>query len=181
MWSPGLAALLTQLLTTRSLRGMGWRLGSVRFLGIAWILPVVYALPAYAFAWLTGLGIFPNPARIARLAEDYSYTSTTTTVAIFVTMYAISIIGLSFPFAWLTLKSGSLWPAVLFHAFHNQLVQGIIDKLTGKIEITSYITGEFGVGLALTSIVVAYILWRMQRDKSLTTRPVSAQPVVQPE
>ena len=84
MWSPGLAALLTQLIATRSLRGMGWCLGSARWLGIAWILPVLYALPVYAFAWLTGLGIFPNPARIARLAEEYSSTSTATTVTIFV-------------------------------------------------------------------------------------------------
>jgi len=35
MWSPGLAVLLTQLIATRSLRGMGWRLGSARWLGVA--------------------------------------------------------------------------------------------------------------------------------------------------
>ncbi|HZD10704.1 MAG TPA: hypothetical protein VE553_05115, partial [Candidatus Binatia bacterium] len=28
MWSPGLAAILTQLIATRSLRGTGWHLGS---------------------------------------------------------------------------------------------------------------------------------------------------------
>jgi len=244
MWSPGLAALLTQLIATHSLRGMGWRLVSVRWLGIAWILPVLYALPVYAFTWLTGLGIFPNPSRIARLSEEYSSTSTATTVAIFVlfsltldmvgpllsalgeeigwrglfvpelakltsftktalisgivwaawhmpgifladlndtgipnmyaaAMFAVLIIALSFPFAWLTLKSGSLWPAVLLHAIHNQLVQGILNKLTGKTEITPYITGEFGVGLALTGLVMAYIFWRMRPDKSLSPSKVS--------
>ena len=233
MWSPGLAAILTQLIANRRLRGMGWRLGSARWLGIAYILPVIYALPVYVFTWLTGLGIFPNPSRIARLAEEYSSTNTTTIVAIFVlfsltldmvgpllsalgeeigwrglfvpelakttnftktalisgvvwaawhmpgifladlndsgtpnlyagTMYAVLIIALSFPFAWLTLKSGSLWPAVLLHAFHNQLIMGILDKLTGKTVITPYITGEFGVGLALTGLVVAYVFWRAQ-------------------
>ena len=233
MWSPGLAAILTQLIANRRLRGMGWRLGSARWLGIAYILPVIYALPVYVFTWLTGLGIFPNPSRIARLAEEYSSTNTTTIVAIFVlfsltldmvgpllsalgeeigwrglfvpelarttnftktalisgvvwaawhmpgifladlndsgtpnlyagTMYAVLIIALSFPFAWLTLKSGSLWPAVLLHAFHNQLIMGILDKLTGKTLITPYITGEFGVGLALTGLVVAYVFWRAQ-------------------
>lgn len=30
MWSPGLAAILTQLIAIRSLRGMGWRFGSTR-------------------------------------------------------------------------------------------------------------------------------------------------------
>jgi len=257
MWSPGLAALLTQLIAARSLRGLGWRLGSVRWLGIAWILPVVYALPVYALpvyalTWLTGLGIFPNPSRIARLAEEYSSTSPATTVVIVVlfsltldmvgpllsalgeeigwrgllvpelskmtsftktalisgviwaawhmpaifladlngtgipnlyaaAMFAVLIIALSFPFAWLTLKSGSLWPAVLLHAFHNQFVQGMLDKLTGKTAITPYITGEFGVGLALTGLVVAYVFWQMQRNKSLQIQLVQTQPVVQPE
>ena len=252
MWSPGFAALLTQLITTRSLRGLGWRLGSARWLGIAWILPVLYALPVYAFTWLTGLGIFPNPSRIARLAEEYSSTSTATTVTIFVlfsltldmlgpllsalgeeigwrgllvpelakttdftktalisgviwaawhmpgifladlndtgipnvyaaAMFAVLIIALSFPFAWLRLKSGSLWPAVLLHAFHNQLIQGMLDKLTGKTPITPYITGEFGVGMALTGLVVTYVFWRMHQNKSLQIQPVQTQPVVQPE
>lgn len=251
MWSPGLAALLTQLIATHSLRGMGWRLGSARWLGIAWILPILYALPVYAFTWLTGLGIFPNPSRIARLAEVYSSNNTATTVAIFVlfsltldmvgpllsalgeeigwrglfvpelvkttsftrtalfsgivwaawhmpgifladlnnagtpnvyaaAMFAVLIIALSVPFAWLTIKSGSLWPAVLLHAFHNQLVLGILDKLTGKTAVTPYITGEFGVGMALTGLVVAYVFLRMQRSKSLQIQPVDAQKVVQP-
>jgi len=252
MWSPGLAALLTQLIATRSLRGMGWRLGSVRFLGIAWILPVVYALPVYAITWLTGLGIFPNPTRIARLAEEYSSTSTATTVGIFVlfsltldmvgpllsalgeeigwrglfvpelakmtsftktalisgivwaawhmpgifladlnssgtpdwyaaAMFAVMIIAISFPFAWLRLKSGSLWPAVLLHTTHNIFIQGVFDRLTGNTEISAYITGEFGVGLAITSVVVGYVFWRMQRDMFLRTPPIQTQPFAKPE
>jgi membrane protease YdiL (CAAX protease family) len=252
MWSPGLAALLTQLIATRSLRGMGWRLGSPRWLGIAYILPVVYALPVYAFTWLTGLGIFPNPSRIARLAEEYSSSSTATTVTIFVlfsltldmvfplltalgeeigwrglfvpelakttsftktalisgvvwaawhmpgifladlndtgipnlyaaTMFAVLVIAISFPFAWLTLKSGSLWPAVLLHAFHNQLVQGMLDMLTGKTAVTPYITGEFGVGLALTGLIVAYVFWRRRQEVSQQTLSVQVQLDFQPE
>lgn len=252
MWSPGLAAILTQLIANRSLRGMGWRLGPARWLGIAYILPILYALPVYAFTWLTGLGIFPNPSRIARLVEEYSTTNTTTLVAIFVlfsltldmvgpllsalgeeigwrglfvpelakttsftktalisgivwaawhmpgifladlndtgipnlyaaAMFAILIIALSFPFAWLTLKSGSLWPAVLLHAFHNQIVQGILNKLTGQTDVTPYITGEFGIGMALTGLVVAYVFWRKRQDISQQTQSVQVQLVVQPE
>ena len=240
MWSPGLAAILTQVISARTLRGLGWRLGSVRWLGIAYILPIVYALPVYAFTWLTGLGVFPNPSRIASLAEKYSSTSVPTTVAIFLlisltvdmvgplilalgeeigwrgmfvselvkmtnftktalisgvvwagwhlpaifladynsggtpnlyaaALFAVMIVATSFAYAWLRLKSGSLWPAVLLHASHNQFVTGIFDKLTGTTSVTPYITGELCVGLALTSLVVAYVFWRMQRDKSLQT------------
>jgi hypothetical protein len=96
-------------------------------------------------------------------------------------MFAVMIIATSFAYAWLRLQSGSLWPAVLLHASHNQLIQGIFDKLTGNTSATPYIIGEFGVGLAVTSIVVAYIFWRMKRDKFLKTQLVSSQPVVQPE
>ncbi|HLO18128.1 MAG TPA: type II CAAX endopeptidase family protein [Anaerolineales bacterium] len=252
MWSPGLAAILTQLISARTLRGLGWRVGPARWLGIAYILPIVYALPVYVFTWLAGLGVFPNPTRIASLAERYSSSNVVTTVSIFLLisltvdmvgplilalgeeigwrgllvpelakmtsftrtslisgivwaawhmpaifladyntggrpdwyaaiMFAVMIIATSFAYAWLRLKSGSLWPAVLLHASHNQLIQGIFDKLTGNTSATPYLLGEFGVGLALTSIVVAYIFWHMQRDKSLMTQPVSSQPVVQPE
>jgi membrane protease YdiL (CAAX protease family) len=241
MWSPGLAAILTQFIATRSLRGLGWRPGSVRWLGTAFILPILYALPVYTFTWLTGLGRFPNPSRITSLAEKYSSPNVAMTVAIFVVIsltvdmvgplilalgeeigwrglfvpelakttgftktalisgivwaawhmpaifladynssgtpnlysaanFAVLIVAISFPFAWLTLKSGSLWPAVVLHAFHNQIVQGIFDKLTGNTGITPYIIGEFGIGLALTGLVVGYIFWRMRRVVSLQTQ-----------
>jgi membrane protease YdiL (CAAX protease family) len=250
MWSPGLAAILTQLITNRTWRGLGWRFGSARWLGTAYILPIAYALPVYFFTWLTGLGVFPNPARTGRLAAQYSSSNVTTTVAIFLfsltldmvgplilalgeeigwrglfvpelakltsfpktalitgmvwaawhmpaifladynnggtpnlyaaAMFAVMIIAISFAYAWLRLRSGSLWPAVLLHAFHNQFVIGILDRLTGNTSATPYITGEFGVGLALTSIVVAYLFWRKQRDVSVRIQPVQARSIVQP-
>jgi membrane protease YdiL (CAAX protease family) len=94
-------------------------------------------------------------------------------------MFAVMVIGISFPFAWLTLKSGSLWPAVLLHTTHNIFIQGFFDRITGNGSITPYVTGEFGVGLALTGLVVAYVFWRMQRDKSPQTQPIQAQVIVQ--
>lgn len=33
--------------------------------------------------------------------------------------------------------------------------------------ITPYIAREFGFGLALTNLVVAYVFWRMQRNSEL--------------
>jgi hypothetical protein len=95
-------------------------------------------------------------------------------------MFAVMIIAISFPFAWLRLKSGSLWTAVLLHTTHNIFIQGVFDRLTGDNGITPYLTGEFGVGLAITSVVVAYVFWRMQRPRTLQTLPIQPQPVVQP-
>ena len=77
MYSPGLAAMLTQLIATHSLRDLGWRFGSARWLGLAYFLPVVYA-----FTWLTGIGAFSNPCLFASIAEKYSSPNLATTVVI---------------------------------------------------------------------------------------------------
>lgn len=242
MWSPAIAAILTQLIATRSIRGLGWRFGSVRWLAVAYILPIAYALPVYAFSWLTGLGSLLNPYSFSPLTRQYSSPNLITAIIVFAlikatkgvaetlvyslgeeigwrgllvpelakmtnftktalvsgvvwaawhmpvifladynsggtpnwfaaAMFAVLIIAISFPFAWLRLKSGSLWTAVLLHTTHNIFIQGFFDRLTGDNGITPYITGEFGVGLAITSLVVAYVFWRTRRDESLQLQP----------
>lgn len=61
MWCPGIAALLTRLITQRNLRGESWGLGRLRALPAAYALPLLYAGPVYILAWLTGIGGFdPN-------------------------------------------------------------------------------------------------------------------------
>lgn len=244
MWSPGLAAILTQLIATRSLRGLGWGLGTARWLGVAYILPILYALPVYAVAWMAGLGTLLNPYDFSTLTKQFSspnivsaivvyavikatkgvaeallfslgeeigwrglfvpelakmtnftktalisgvvwaawhmpvilfadYHNGSTPVSFAAVCFALMIVGISFPFAWLTLKSRSLWTAVLLHTTHNVFIQGFFDRLTGNGSITTYITGEFGIGLALTGLVTAYVFWRMRPDKSRSHNKVS--------
>ncbi|RPJ42385.1 MAG: CPBP family intramembrane metalloprotease [Chloroflexi bacterium] len=74
-------------------------------------------------------------------------------------MFAILVIGVSFAFAWLRLKSGSLWTAAVLHAAHNVFIQTIFTPLTIQNQITPYIIDEFGAGLALAAVVVALIFW----------------------
>ncbi|MCE1254020.1 MAG: hypothetical protein LWX83_10790, partial [Anaerolineae bacterium] len=38
MWTPGLAGLITQLVFNRSLRGMGWKPGKVKYLLLAYLI-----------------------------------------------------------------------------------------------------------------------------------------------
>jgi len=66
MTSPALAALLTSLITHRSLKEIGWCVTSLKWLGVGWVLPILYALPAYALLWLTGLGGVPSPTFLER-------------------------------------------------------------------------------------------------------------------
>jgi hypothetical protein len=58
MWTPGLCALITQLLFHRTLAGLGWRLGPWRYLLGAALLPIGYGLAVYVPVWLLGIGQF---------------------------------------------------------------------------------------------------------------------------
>ena len=74
-------------------------------------------------------------------------------------------VSLSFIMAWLRLKSGSVWTAVFFHAALNAHNQGFFQNMTTETSsLTHYISGEYGLMLALVSAVVAYLFWR-NRDK----------------
>jgi membrane protease YdiL (CAAX protease family) len=84
--------------------------------------------------------------------------------------FTVMVIGLSFAFAWLRLQSDSLWPAALMHASHNLFIQQVFDPLTQDTGITAYIIGEFGIALAIASIVIAYIFWRERLTKEILAR-----------
>lgn len=79
-------------------------------------------------------------------------------------LFTSTVIGLSFILAWLRLKSGSLWPAVLLHASSNLFVQSLFDPLTTQTGITRYIVGETGILFAAILLLVGLIFWWM-RDK----------------
>ena len=64
MWCPGVAAIISQLLFRRTLRGLGWPPGGLRYLLMSYGLPVIYAGSVYGIVWLTGLGSL-SPADIA--------------------------------------------------------------------------------------------------------------------
>ncbi len=70
-------------------------------------------------------------------------------------------VGISFIMAWLRLKSGSLWTAVIFHAALNAHNQGFFQNLTIETsDWTNYISGEYGLMMAMVTAVAAYLFWR---------------------
>lgn len=77
----------------------------------------------------------------------------------------LSSIGLSCILAWLRLKSGSLWTAVIFHAALNIHLQGFFQNMTNQTSrITNYISGEQGLMMALITVFTAFLFWR-KRDQ----------------
>lgn len=80
------------------------------------------------------------------------------------TCFTIMVIASGFIMAWLTLRSQSLWPAAIFHASHNLFIQTILTPLTSDTGSTKYTIDEFGIGLVITTIIGAIIVWR-RRDE----------------
>ena len=78
--------------------------------------------------------------------------------------FTVMVVGISYFYTWITLESGSVWPAMLLHGSHNLYIQGLLDRATIDTGPTPYWTSEFGAGLALMAIVVALISRRLPRS-----------------
>lgn len=87
--------------------------------------------------------------------------------------FTLMVIAASFIWGWLRLKSGSLWTSVILHASHNLFIQAIFDGMTKPAGRTLYITTEFGVGLVVTTWVVALYLWTRRGEVVLKEEPVA--------
>jgi membrane protease YdiL (CAAX protease family) len=231
MWAPGIGALLTQLITTRSITGLGWRWGQGRYQLISFLIPLLLCLVVYGLSWGVGLVPFTAAEMVAtvaaasgrtlslplallatsvvsfplslmaalgeeigwrgllvpELAKRYRFTVTALVSGIIwvifhypailfadynsdaplwyaLTMFTLMALGASFVFAWLRLKSGSLWTAAILHASHNFFVQAIFDTMTLDFGLTPYLTTEFGAGLAIGYALLAFYFWRRRGE-----------------
>jgi len=219
MWSPGIAAILTQLLFRNSLKDFGWGWGKTSYQLWSIALPFLCVLVVHLFVWATGLGGFTTiPAIqlirtltlgglmvcfatlgeeigwsglfVPELAKITSFTKTSLSRGIVwsvwhypiiisglyapdvakevplwyqLVFFTIIVTSISFAYAWLRLKSGSLWTGMLFHASFNKFTQGVFSKLTIDNGATLYFIGEFGAAMAFIALLVAFIFWKMRQ------------------
>ena len=106
-------------------------------------------------AWLSGAAWAVYHYPLILFAEYNSGTPKWFALPVFTWM----VFAMAFVLAWLRLKSGSVWTAVILHASHNLFVQQIFDPLTSDRGVTKYVTTEFGIGLALAYSVAAWHFW----------------------
>jgi membrane protease YdiL (CAAX protease family) len=78
--------------------------------------------------------------------------------------FTVLVLSISFVFAWMRLKSGSLWTGALLHASHNLYIQGIFTPLTRDTGKTAWFIDEFGAILPLVALGFAVYFWR-RRDE----------------
>ncbi len=86
------------------------------------------------------------------------------------TCFTIMIVGVSFVFAWMRLRSGSLWTAMILHGSHNLFVQSVFDPFSTDTGMTKYMTGEFGALLALAAVGAAFFAWRARKSLEGTNK-----------
>lgn len=89
------------------------------------------------------------------------------------TCFTVMVVGMSFIYTWMRLKSGSLWTGVLLHGSHNLFIQDFFDPLTTNTGRTKYVIGEFGAGLAVMCVIVGAYFW-MRRGEVSDSRSEAA-------
>jgi membrane protease YdiL (CAAX protease family) len=80
------------------------------------------------------------------------------------TCFTVMVIAISFVFAWIRLKSGSLWTGAILHGSHNLYVQAIFTPMTRNTGKTAWYIDEFGIVLPLVAIVFALYFWSKRRE-----------------
>ena len=88
--------------------------------------------------------------------------------------FTVLVLSLSFIFAWMRLKSGSLWTAALLHATHNLYVQGIFTPLTRDTGKTAWFIDEFGAVLPLVALAFAIYFWCRRNELNRTSQAQEA-------
>jgi membrane protease YdiL (CAAX protease family) len=85
------------------------------------------------------------------------------------TCFTVMVIAISFIFAWMRLKSGSLWTGAMLHASHNLYVQAIFTPLTRDTGKTAWFIDEFGAVLPLVAVAFAIYFWTRRNELAATS------------
>lgn len=73
--------------------------------------------------------------------------------------FTVTLLGLSFFFTWMRLRSESLWPGVLLHTSCNCAQWGM-TWLTHRTTLTDYVTFQFGAGFAVVVWILLGLFWK---------------------
>jgi membrane protease YdiL (CAAX protease family) len=82
--------------------------------------------------------------------------------------FSVMTMSLSFIFAWMRLKSGSLWTGAILHASHNLYIQAVFTPLTRDTGKTAWFIDEFGLVLPVVVTAFAIYFWRRRHELNPT-------------
>ena len=79
-------------------------------------------------------------------------------------VFSVTIIAAGVVMAWLTLRSGSLWPAVILHGAQNAITQDFFAEYTSESGNAAYYVSEVGILIAAAWLLAAYLFWRKRGE-----------------
>lgn len=97
-----------------------------------------------------------------------------TPVWFYLPLFTVLVPALSFLWTWMRLKSGSLWPCVFLHAAHNTFIQRFFAPMTVYNKKTLYVADEFGLAMAVISILMAVYFWTRRAEVEIAPAGVTA-------
>jgi membrane protease YdiL (CAAX protease family) len=80
------------------------------------------------------------------------------------TCFTVMVVAISFVFAWMRLKSGSVWTAAILHGSHNLYIQALFTPFTRDTGKTAWYIDEFGAVLPLVAIGFAIYFWSKRNE-----------------
>jgi len=92
--------------------------------------------------------------------------------------FTVTLVAISFVFAWMRLKSGSLWTGAILHASHNLFVGVVFTPLTAERGKTAWYIEEFGAVLPLVAIGFAIYFWVRRKELSAADGAIEVQELV---
>ena len=95
MWCPTLAALVTCALFRIDLASLGWSWRPARYEALAYLLPLVYALPVYIVCWFTFPGAFAFREFAQRLAESFGFAQRPTLATLGLGLPLLATLGMA--------------------------------------------------------------------------------------
>ncbi len=75
-------------------------------------------------------------------------------------VFSATLIAAGTVMAWLTLKTRSIWPAVILHGSQNAITQGFFAEYTTQDGNSAYYVSEVGGLIAIAWVAAAYLFWR---------------------
>jgi membrane protease YdiL (CAAX protease family) len=94
MWCPGIAAMLTTILSGRKIASLGWQWNKPTYLWRSYLIPLLYAAIAYIIIWSMGWGGFYNREFVGDLTKSFGWSGLPDGVVIFFYILVAGSIGM---------------------------------------------------------------------------------------
>ena len=75
-------------------------------------------------------------------------------------VFSATLVAAGTVMAWLTLRTRSIWPAVILHGSQNAITQGFFAEYTSQDGNSAYYVSEVGILIAIAWGAAAFVFWR---------------------